>query len=69
MKQDAFAVAPDIVRQTRPFLAPCSIAGGTKDSTVAVPRQQPTREAGLCRRSRCLRIFSSRLRPPHQHHG
>ena len=36
MKQDAFPVVPDVVRETRPFLAPCSIAGGTKDFTMAV---------------------------------
>lgn len=36
MKQAPFAVVPDIVRETRPFLAPCSIAGGTKDFTMAV---------------------------------
>lgn len=36
MKQDAFAVVSDIVRKTRPFLEPYSIAGGTNDFTVAV---------------------------------
>jgi len=36
MKQDAFAVVSDIVRETRPFLEPYSIAGGTNDFTVAV---------------------------------
>lgn len=38
MKQDAFAVAPDIVSQTHPVLAPRSLAGGAKDFTMAVPR-------------------------------
>ena len=37
MKQDAFGVVPDTVREMRPFLKPRGPTGGVKDCTMAAP--------------------------------